>query len=403
MEEDNRIRGLSPKLPEQPDLNWENERVRAEMFDVFNFWKDKGVGGFRIDAVTYIKKPAGLPDGKAASNGMAPIHNETANTKGILEFLNELQSKTVKGTDVFLAGEANGVPANELNQWVGPNAAFDMLFTFPHLNLDGHDDSWSSTHEWSLTDLKDALTQTQTNTAGDGWCPIFFENHDQPRCVNEFFAAGCDHALAAKVVAHVQYGLRGTPFVYQGQEIGMSNVSWPSIDDYNDVQSHNRYQQCLDEGMTTEQALKAVHRFSRDNARTPMQWDDTALAGFTQGPSSWLPVHDDYATHNIAAQSADDKSVLSCFKRLAQLRSDNSVLVSGTYAEIDHDNQSVYSFVRELGDRRVLVMANFTNAPATAGNLPACQGATVLSSTYEDSPTWDAELRPLETRIVELR
>lgn len=390
-------------LPEQPDLNWENERVRAEMADVFNFWKDKGVGGFRIDAVTYIKKPEGLPSGEARANGMAPIHDETANTKGILEFLDELQSKTVAGTDVFLAGEANGVPASELNQWVGSNAAFDMLFTFPHVNLDGHDDSWSNTHEWRLTDLKDALTQTQTNTAGDGWCPVFFENHDQPRCVNEYFAPGCDHTLAAKVIAHVQYGLRGTPFVYQGQEIGMQNVSWPSIEDYNDVQSKGRYQKCLDDGLTPEQALAAVHRFSRDNARTPMQWDDTANAGFTQGPATWLPVHDDYATHNIAAQAQDDKSVLSCFKRLAQLRSGNDVLVSGTYAEIDHDNQSVYSYLRELDGRRVLVMANFTNASATAGNLPACQGGEVLSCTYEDSPAWDAELRPLEARIVELR
>ena len=391
-------------LPEQPDLNWENPEVRKEVARVFNFWRDKGAGGFRIDAVTYIKKPKGLPDGKAGSDGFAPIHDATANTEGILDYLHELRDNTVAGTDCFMVGEANGVKASDLSDWVGENGVFDMVFEFSHMNLDGHDASWIDAHEWELSALKDALSATQANTATNGWCPVFFENHDQPRCTINFFPAGSDTNLAAKCMATVQLGLRGTPFLYEGQELGFSNVAWPSIDYYNDPSSHNQYNQAIEKRHTAEEALACVHRFSRDNARTPMQWDTSRNAGFTTGEKTWLPVHDDYATQNVDIESEQADSVLSYFRNMARLRKDNEVLLAGSYEEVAHDHRQIYAYLRELDGKKVLVMANFTTDEAPLEELAGkmSDATTILMSSYGDTPATTSALRPLEARICAL-
>ncbi len=391
-------------LPEQPDLNWENAEVRKEVANVFNFWRNKGAGGFRIDAVTYIKKPAGLPDGTAESDGLAPIHDATANTEGILDFLHELRNNTVAGTDCFMVGEANGVQASELSDWVGENGVFDMVFEFSHMDLDGHDASWIDAHGWELSALKDALSATQANTASNGWCPTFFENHDQPRCVVNFFPEGSDTDLAAKCMATVQLGLRGTPFVYQGQELGFTNVAWPSIDYYNDPSSHNQYDQAIAKGHTPEEALAGVHRFSRDNARTPMQWDTSSNAGFTTAPTTWLPVHNDYETQNAAVESERDDSVLGYFRRMAELRERSDVLLAGNYEEVAHDHEQIYAFVRELNSKKMLVMANFSTEEASLGDLAGTMSdaTKVLIDTYGSGPAPTSALRPLEARICEL-
>ena len=391
-------------LPEQPDLNWDNPEVRKEVANVFNFWRDKGAGGFRIDAVTYIKKPAGLPDGKAEEDGFAPIHDATANTDGILDYLHELRNNTVAGTDCFMVGEANGVAASELPDWVGENGVFDMVFEFSHMNLDGHDASWIDAHDWELAELKDALSATQANTAKGGWCPVFFENHDQPRATVNFFPKGSNTDLAAKCMATVQLGLRGTPFVYEGQELGFANVAWPSIDYYNDPSSHNQYDSALAKGHTEEEALACVHRFSRDNARTPMQWDTSSNAGFTTGQKTWLPVHDDYKAQNAAVESERDDSVLSYFRGMARLRAGSDVLLAGSYEEVAHGHKQIYAYVRELDGRKMLVMANFTNEDASLDDLASkmSDAATVLMDTYDDKPAATSALRPLEARVCEL-
>ena len=391
-------------LAEQPDLNWANEAVRKEVINVFNFWRDKGVGGFRIDAVTYIKKPEGLPDGTAESDGLAPVHNATANTPGILDYLHELRDNTVAGTDCFMVGEANGVKASELSDWVGESGVFDMVFEFSHVDLDGHDASWIKAHDWELSALKDALSASQANTAESGWYPIFFDNHDQPRCVNAFFPEGCDTNLAAKCMATVQLGLRGTPFLYEGQELGLTNVAWSSIDDYNDPSSHNQYKSALALGYSEEEALACVHKFSRDNARTPMQWDTTANAGFTTGAKTWLPVHDDYATQNAEVESEQADSVLNYFRAMAALREGNDVLLAGSYEEVAHDHKQIYAYVRDLDGKKVLVMANFSNEEAALDDLAGqvSDATKVLSCTYGDDPAATDALRPLEARVCEL-
>ncbi|MDO4798178.1 MAG: alpha-glucosidase [Coriobacteriales bacterium] len=382
---------------QQPDLNWENPQVRGALYDIANFWVDKGVGGFRIDAITYIKKPPVFEDGPAdGEDGLYPVHAATANRPGILEFLHEFKREVRDGHDIFMVGEANGVAADELDQWVGANGVFDMLFEFSHTHVPmGAEEIWCRPVTWTLTDLKQALAQSQEATAHNGWYPAFFENHDQPRSTVNFFP--CDGPLTskAKVLAAVLLTTRGTPFVYQGQELGYGNATWKSIDEFDDVQTHAQYEFALGEGLDEKAALAACVRFSRDNARTPMQWDDSAYAGFS-GAKPWLPVHDDYASCNVAAQETDADSVLAWYRALAALRASRPELVAGDWSELLAADERVLAFERALGDARAVTLANFSNEEATydaslvdgLAPLAASQGAPIAGI-----------LRPLEAVV----
>ena len=380
----------------QPDLNWECEDMRRELFRMARFWLDKGVGGFRIDAVTYIKKPA-FEDGAAdADDGMVGIHAMTANTPGILDFLNEFKREVMDGTDAFTVGEANGVPADQLSQWVGTNGVFDMIFEFSHILVPlGGNEVWCEPAAWKLTDLKAALTASQLSTAEDGWYPIYFENHDQARSVNQFLPAVVDKVAGAKMLGTVLMCLRGTPFMYEGEELGFENVAWASIDDYDDVSSHNQYQMALDRGYTEEEALACVHEHSRDNARTPMQWDDSQNAGFTSG-TPWLPVHDDYQICNVLAQSEDEGSTLAWYRRLAGLREEHAVLEAGGYQELMAESEEAYAFSRSFADERAVVLANFTEHDVAYDESLVADMGCVASTHGEAEP---GTLRPLEAVV----
>ncbi|MBQ9526243.1 MAG: alpha-glucosidase [Fretibacterium sp.] len=400
---------------QQPDLNWENPEVRKALFDAARFWLDKGVGGFRIDAITYIKKPAefkdGEPDGK---DGRVGVHFMTANTPGILDFLREFRREVFDGRDIFTVGEANGVAPEELKDWVGTGGegqgVFDMLFEFSHMLLSFQEgEVWCHPREplgnppegWKLTELKRALTASQAATRDNGWYPIFFENHDQPRSVDHFFPRGADPRKAAKAMAAVLLTLRGTPFIYQGQELGFTNVAWPSIDDYNDISSHGQYEFALKEGFAPEQAMGFVHLFSRDNARTPMQWDASANAGFSsKGAKPWLPVHDDYAAVNAEAEAGDPDSVLSWYRKLVQFRQEHKELTAGDYEELMPESEEVFAFARTLGDSRLVTVVNFSLNEVT---LPEelIEGRTLLLSSAggEAGRLAGNLLRPLEARV----
>lgn len=353
--------------PQQPDLNWENPEVRQALYDAANFWLGKGVGGFRIDAIVYIKKPAEFVDGKPdGGDGMSDIHTITANTPGILDFLHEFKKNVFDGHDIFTVAEANGVGPDELKKWVGDNGVFDMLFEFGHVCLEFPGvEIWSraSGYQPSLIPrLKACLTASQQATAENGWYPIFFENHDQFRCVHRFFPKGTDTRLAAKAMAVILFTLRGTPFIYEGQELGMGNTSWPSIEDYNDISSHGQYNLARKEGLSDEAAMKLVHRYSRDNARTPMQWTRGSQAGFTSG-TPWLPVHEDYRDCCVETEAVDEDSVLSFYRRLSHIRSIGKaaeVLQQGDYTELMPENEGVYAFRRRLGGKETLTLVNFT-------------------------------------------
>ena len=383
--------------PQQPDLNWENPDVRRALIDIANFWADKGVGGFRIDAITYIKKPAEFVDGPAdGEDGMYAVHAATANTPGILDFLHEFKAGVRDGRDIFLVGEANGVGADELGDWVGERGVFDMLFEFSHTKaVSCEDEVWCRPIEWKLTDLKRVLAESQANTADNGWYPVFFENHDQPRSTVNFFRCEGSISDKAKALGTVLLTLRGTPFVMQGEELGYANRVWKSLDEFDDLQTRSQYEFALSEGRTEAEALAGCNRFSRDNARTPMQWDASANAGFSAA-TPWLPVHDDYTQVNVEAESADPDSPLSWYRKLAALRAECDELVAGSFEELMADDEQVYAYRRQGEGGAAVVLANLSGEEASY-DAALVADMKLLAGTH--GSTEPGTLRPLEAVV----
>ena len=437
---------------EQPDLNWENPEVRRALFDTANFWLDKGIGGFRIDAISYIKKPAEFLDGEPDSpDGTVSVHTMTANTPGILDLLQEFKREVFDGHDIFTVGEACGVETEELTDWVGDDGVFSMLFEFTHVLLpfDGPE-IWCRPKPWKLTDLKRVMFKSQEAVRDEGWLPIYFENHDRARSVNVYFdglpnpdrtdpegaccaadltpgkGTGCapeerramtpeERKLAARGLAAVLFTLRGTPYVYQGEELGMQNADWHSPEEFNDISTKWQYQNALEEGYSPEEALNFAAFFSRDNARTPMQWDGSENAGFSRtGVKPWLPVHADFRELNAALEEADPDSVLHFYRKLAALRREREELISGSCRELLPEDEDIFCFERRLGDKCLLIAVNFSRkesrlserfkdqAAAPGGGVSAVQltekNRLLLSSRRDAEP---GILKPLEAQILE--
>lgn len=381
---------------QQPDLNWENPDVRRALYDAANFWLNKGVGGFRVDAIVYIKKPKTFVDGTPdAPDGTCAVHNMIANTDGILDFLHELKREVFDGHDIFTVGEANSVKPEELKYWVGKDGVFNMLFEFSHVNVmfNNGDEIWHRSKPIKLSELKKALSDSQAATK-DSWYPIYFENHDKPRSVNNFFPHGSDKILAAKALAMILFTLRGTPFIYQGEELGFTNTQFDSIDDYDDISSHGAYDLARSDGLSDKEAMRFVQKFSRDNARTPMQWNLSANAGFTTG-KAWLPVHKDFATCNVEVEERDANSVLNFYRKLSALRNSSDILISGDYAELYPKNEELYIFTRSLGGKKFMTAVNFTTHKV---NLPdkIFDGAKKILGNYADEKNY---LRATEAAI----
>ena len=385
---------------EQPDLNWENPDVRRALYDSANFWLKKGVGGFRIDAIVYIKKPEKFLDGKPdAKDGLINIHNMTVNTPGILEFLREFKREVFEGHDIFTVAEANGVEPDELSLWVGDNGVFDMLFEFSIVNIHfPESEVWINPSEWKLTDLKRAFTESQNATKINGWYPIFFENHDKPRSVNTFFHEGTNTKKAAKALAAILLTMRGTPFIYQGEELGMTNIKWDDINIYNDVSSHGQYNFAINEGFSHEQAIKAIQRFSRDNARTPMQWNSGKNAGFSTNNKTWLPVNENFTSINAEDEIKDSDSVLNWYKNLLAFRNNNDILTAGDYKEILSDSEEIFAFERSLDNEKIITVVNFS---ANTVKLNIKIDGKIIFCTENDSVP--GELKPFEARIYETK
>ncbi len=324
---------------------------------------------------------------------MINVHFMTANTAGILDFLREFKRECFAGRDIFTVGEANGVSADELKYWVGEDGVFDMLFEFSHMNLAlKNGETWCYPTPWKLSELKKVLSDSQLATKNNGWCPIFFENHDQPRCVNHFFENGANPVDAAKAMAAVLLTLRGTPFIYEGQELGCTNVAWSSIDAYNDISSRGQYKFALDEGFTPEQALEFVHFFSRDNARTPMQWSAQKNAGFSEG-EPWLPVNENFKTVNAAAEENDSESVLAWYRKLAKFRAAHKELTAGDFELLLPDDENIFAFSRRLGGRAIFTVVNFSTKKIPLPEI--FHGKKTLIGRES------RDLTPLEVKILE--
>lgn len=385
----------------QPDLNWENPEVRKALADVAQFWIGKGVGGFRLDAIAYIKKPEEFLEGPAdAADGTAGIHGMTANTTGILDYLHEFKSAVQEGTDIFMVGEANGVSADDLSDWVGPNGVFDMVFEFNHVCVDLPDEmNWCSTRDWKLPDLKALFSASQQTTElTGGWYPMFLENHDQPRSIDHFLPEGADRTAGGKTLAVLLLTMRGTPFIMSGEELGYVNVRWEDISQYNDISTRNHYKFALEQGYSEEEALKGVHRFARDSSRTPMQWDKTENAGFTSG-TPWLPVYPDYPDYNVAAERGDANSILNWYIRLGEVRRGHPELMVGDYDELFHEDEQIFAYLRTCGKEQSVVLINLSLEEATYD--PAIvENAEVLIGTNPNPEK--GVLRPLEAVIYHI-
>ncbi|MDC3418591.1 glycoside hydrolase family 13 protein [Aquibacillus salsiterrae] len=389
----------------QPDLNWENEEVRKELYKMINWWLDKGIDGFRVDAISHIKKTPGFPDlPNPKKKKYVPSFKGHMNRRGIQTFLTELKNETFSKYDIMTVGEANGVTVEEADEWVGEeNGTFNMIFQFEHLGLWGK----SASGRIDIDALKRILTKWQKSLDGVGWNALFLENHDQPRSVSTW---GNDEQLreeSAKALATLYFFMQGTPFIYQGQEIGMTNVRFDRIEDYNDVAIKNLYENEREEGKSHDEIMPVIWKNGRDNSRTPMQWNDSNQAGFTTG-TPWLKVNPNYNEINVEKELQDPNSVYHYYKEMIRLRKQEDVLIYGSYDLILESDESIYAYTRTLGDETMLVIVNLfpeettfqlpetidsANALLRLANYPVEKGEDMRSFV----------LQPYEARVYQIR
>lgn len=347
---------------EQPDLNWENPKVREELYKMVNWWLDKGLSGFRIDAIMNIKKdldfPAYTPDGP---DGLANCWRMVENVEGVGEFLEDLKKNTFEKYDAFTVGEVFNMHPEELPEFIGDDGHFSTIFDFSAHMLSQGDRAWYNCPEVSFTTWRDTIFESQLNVQKYGFEANIIENHDEPRGASRFLPEYAQTPAGTKMLGTVSILLRGIPFIFQGQEIGMQNAIWNSVDEYNDINTLDQYHIAREAGLSDEEALKACSKMSRDNARTPVQWSSEKNAGFTTG-TPWLKVNSNYKEINVAAQEKDPNSVLNYYRKLVALRKSfeyKEVFTYGTFVPAYQDMDDIMAYYRVDETRRILVAANF--------------------------------------------
>ena len=345
----------------QPDLNWENPELREEVYKNINWWLDKGLGGFRIDAIINIKKALPMHDYEPdREDGLCSINKMLEEASGIGEFLGEMRDRTFKPHDAFSVGEVFNAKDDELPDFIGNNGYFSSMFDFNETIFGGSEKGWYDCKEITPDDYKRCCFETQAKMGDFGFVSNIIENHDEPRGVSHYIPEGdcCD--TSKKMLAALNFMLRGLPFIYQGQELGMENIPFKSIDEVDDISTLDEYKVALDAGLTPEAALKAVARRSRDNARTPMQWTGEENAGFTAG-TPWLRVNSNYTAINVEKETIDPNSVLNFYKKLIALRKDpeyKETVVYGALEPFMEDRHNLMAYYRK-GDKTLLVVGNY--------------------------------------------
>lgn len=347
----------------QPDLNWDNPKVRDQVFDMMNWWCEKGIDGFRMDVISLISKPEGLPDGIPGETGYAD--SGCANGPHVHEYLKEMNRKVLSHYDLITVGEAAGVTLEEAKKYANADGSeLNMVFQFEHIGggpeADNHYGKWDS-HKMPLPVWKKILSRWQTGLEGKAWNSLFLSNHDQPRSVSWF---GNDseqyREISAKMLGTCLHMMQGTPYVYQGEELGMCNAYFDQLEDYRDIESLNAYKELTETcGVSHEEMMGYLKRISRDNARTPMQWDDSANAGFTTG-TPWIKVNSNYPKVNAKQEVSDPDSVFSYYKKLIRLRHENEIIVYGDYELLAPEDEALFIYTRMLGTQRLMVLCNFT-------------------------------------------
>ena len=364
----------------QPDLNWDNPAVRRQIYEVINFWIEKGVGGFRLDVIDQIAK---VPDEKITNNGPM-LH----------AYIREMNRATFGGTDLVTVGETWGATPRIARQYSDPAGdEFSMVFQFEHIGLDQQPggEKWDLA-PLRLTELKRVFSKWQTELYGRGWNSLFWNNHDLPRIVSRWGDDGAYREVSAKMLATLLYGLQGTPYIYQGEELGMTNACYP-LKDCRDIETLNLYKERREKEYTEEEVMRSIHAKGRDNARTPMQWTDGPNAGFTTG-EPWIRVNPNHRQINARRQTGDPDSIFSYYKRLIALRKNTPVVQNGRYELLCPQDPDVFAYKRDDGKNTLYVVCNFYGRPAEGPLLPVRAGQGLISN-YPEPPA-GRRLRPYE-------
>ncbi|ROR22090.1 oligo-1,6-glucosidase [Mobilisporobacter senegalensis] len=390
---------------EQPDLNWENEKLREELYKMVNYWLDKGIGGFRVDAITHIKKHPSF-EGRPADreDGLVNAWDMYANVPGIEVFLNELKERTFLPHDAMTVGEAMSLDVNCLSNYIKEDGFFSTVFDFSY-NEGIEDEASYEKQQYSVKEIKEAMFTYQLEAQKYGFVSEFIENHDQPRALNKFIPKENRNFYSGSMLGTMYFYLRGIPFLYQGQEIGMMNYEKKSIDEYVDVSTFEIYEKALLDGLSQVEALNLVNRRSREHARTPMQWDASEYSGFSGG-KPWFPVNPDYTMINVASQLQEEQSLLSYYKKLTRLRNSTeykNLFIYGEFKPAYTEMENIIGYERVDKDMRVLILNNYDSHGTRIELKDGIQ--KILLNNY-DILTMDGnilELQPYQSVVCKLK
>ncbi|MGM0874752.1 MAG: glycoside hydrolase family 13 protein [Bacillota bacterium] len=350
----------------QPDLNWENKQVREDLYKMVNYWLDKGIAGFRVDAITFIKKDQNYDDLPADGvDGLVKCTKKARNQAGIEDFLHELKEETFSKFDCVTIGEAPGVPYEQYGDFIGENGYFSMIFDFRYADLDVASGSeWFKRVDWNVLDLKKLIFTSQKEMQKAGWGANFFENHDQNRSISKYIKEEENrHYHSATMLGAMFFYLRGTPFIYQGQEIGMTNFERKSIEEFDDISSIDQYYRSMKEGFSAEEALHFINLRSRDNSRTPFHWNAKGFGGFSE-VKPWLGMNENYKTINVEQQEQDPNSILHFYKKIIQVRQSSEASECLIYGEIEpilEEHPTIVAYKRRLNAEEVVCYFNFSS------------------------------------------
>lgn len=388
----------------QPDLNWDNPAVRQDVFDMMNWWLKKGVDGFRMDVISLISKEPGLPDKEPGINGYATC-NVSANGPHVHEYLQEMRQKALNNADTITVGECSGVTLEEAKKYArSDEKELNMVFQFEHMDVDSDEKAgkWT-TRKMDLRNLKKILTRWQKGLQDIAWNSLYWENHDQPRSVSRFGNDSDEYReISAKMLATCIHMMQGTPYVYQGEELGMTNCPFNTLDNFRDLESINAFHELTEQGkMTEEDMMAAIGYKGRDNARTPMQWDDSAYAGFSTA-TPWIMVNPNYTKINAKDQVNREDSVFKYYQKLIKLRHESELIVYGTYDLILDDDKDIYAYIRTLGDEKLIVYCNFSENTREVELPEEFTNGKVLISNYIDAKVnHKITLRPYEAIVIQ--
>ena len=389
----------------QPDLNWENDKVRREVYDMMNFWCEKGIDGFRMDVISMISKDQEFPDGEMNNGLYGDFGPYSVHGPRIHEFLHEMNQEVLSKYDVMTVGETSGVTIEEAQKYAGDDREeLNMVFQFEHMDVDSDEKAgkWT-TRKMDLRNLKKILTRWQKGLQDIAWNSLYWENHDQPRSVSRFGNDSDEYReISAKMLATCIHMMQGTPYVYQGEELGMTNCPFNTLDNFRDLESINAFHELTEQGkMTEEDMMAAIGYKGRDNARTPMQWDDSAYAGFSTA-NPWIMVNPNYTKINAKDQINREDSVFKYYQKLIKLRHESELIVYGTYDLILDDDKDIYAYIRTLGDEKLIVYCNFSENTREVELPEEFTNGKVLISNYIDAKVnHKITLRPYEAIVIQ--